>query len=163
MRELAKRVGVTAGALYRYFPSKMDIYDALFAEGHHQLQAVMGSPPIIEDPEGSFRDGAHRLMAFCAADPTRYALLFQRPIPGFTPSDRSMALARQSYRQLPEQLAALGITEQSAVDLWAAIHMGLTGQQAANDPGGDRWIHLVDDAVDMFLAHQRTVQQRDAT
>ncbi len=34
MRDLGTRVGMTAGALYRYFPSKMDIYDALFAEGH---------------------------------------------------------------------------------------------------------------------------------
>jgi AcrR family transcriptional regulator len=157
MRDLGTRVGMTAGALYRYFPSKMDIYDALFAEGHHQLQAHMGSGSGPQDPEAAFRDSAHRLMEFCAADPTRYALLFQRPIPDFVPSEDSMALARRSYQQLPEQLAALQITDQSAADLWAAIHMGLTSQQAANDPGGDRWARLVDEAVDMFLAHQRTL------
>jgi AcrR family transcriptional regulator len=154
MRDLGKRVGMTAGALYRYFPSKMHIYDALFADGHVQLQAQMRTEGAPEDPQGAFRDGAHRLMAFCVADPTRYALLFQRPVPGFEPSEESMALARRSYQQLLEQLTALQVTDQSAVDLWAAIHMGLTGQQVANDPGGDRWAQLVDEAVDMFLAHQ---------
>lgn len=163
MRKLANSVGLTAGALYRYFPSKMDIYDALFVEGHRELQAFMGSAPRGEDPEASFRESGHRLMAFCAADWTRYALLFQRPIPGFTPSEGAMALARTSYQRLLDELAALEITGQAAVDLWAAVHMGLTSQQAANDPAGDRWIRLVDDAVDMFLAHQRAVQRRDAT
>lgn len=163
MRKLAQSVGMTAGALYRYFASKMDIYDALFIEGHRELQAWMGSDPLPQDPEASFRESAHRLMAFCAADSTRYALLFQRPIPGFTPSEASMAQARTSYQQLVDELAALEITEQKAIDMWAAVHMGLTGQQAANDPGGDRWVRLVDDAIDMFLAHQRTVHRRDAT
>jgi alkylation response protein AidB-like acyl-CoA dehydrogenase len=59
-----------------------------------------------------------------------------------------------SYQQL-QQLTALQATDQSAMDLWAAIHMGLTGQQVANDLGGDRWGRLVDEAVDMFRAHQR--------
>jgi hypothetical protein len=30
---------------------------------------------------------------------------------------------------------------------------GLVDQQISNDPGGDRWIRLIDDAVVMFLAH----------
>jgi AcrR family transcriptional regulator len=160
MRDLGKRVGMTAGALYRYFPSKMHIYDALFAEGHAELHAQMRTASAPGDPERAFRDGAHRLMAFCVADPTRYALLFQRPVPGFVPSEESMALARRSYQQLLEQLEALRVTDQSAVDLWAAIHMGLTSQQVANDPGGDRWAQLVDEAVDMFLAHQRDRVER---
>lgn len=155
MRELGSRVGMTGGALYRYFPSKMHIYDALFAEGHRQLHAAMAPDAATEDPEAAFRGSAHRLMSFCIADTTRYALMFQRPIPDFVPSGESMALAQRSYQQLVDQLAALGITDQQGIDLWAAIHMGLTGQQVANDPGGERWVRLVDDAVDMFLAHRR--------
>jgi hypothetical protein len=30
---------------------------------------------------------------------------------------------------------------------------GLSFQQIANEPGSDRWVRLVDDAVDMFLDH----------
>jgi hypothetical protein len=29
---------------------------------------------------------------------------------------------------------------------------GLTDQQISNDPGGDRWIQLIDRAVDLLLA-----------
>lgn len=64
-----------------------------------------------------------------------------------------MELARQSYRHLLSDLAGIGVTDQAAIDLWAAVHLGLTGQQVANDPGGHRWVSLVDEAVDMFLAH----------
>jgi hypothetical protein len=30
---------------------------------------------------------------------------------------------------------------------------GLSTQQIANDPGGDRWLRLIDDAVDMYAKH----------
>jgi hypothetical protein len=39
------------------------------------------------------------------------------------------------------------------LDLWTALIAGLVDQQISNDPGGDRWIRLIDDVVTMFLAH----------
>jgi hypothetical protein len=30
---------------------------------------------------------------------------------------------------------------------------GIAGMQIANEPGGDRWARLADDAVDMLVAH----------
>jgi len=30
---------------------------------------------------------------------------------------------------------------------------GLIDQQISNDPGGDRWYRLLDDALDMFFAY----------
>jgi hypothetical protein len=33
------------------------------------------------------------------------------------------------------------------------VVVGLAGQQLANDPGGDRYIRLIDDAVTMFADH----------
>jgi hypothetical protein len=37
---------------------------------------------------------------------------------------------------------------------------GLVDQQISNDPGGDRWIRLIDDVVAMFLAHCGTEEAR---
>ena len=34
-----------------------------------------------------------------------------------------------------------------------ALVTGLVDQQVSNDPGGDRWIRLIDESIDMFLAH----------
>jgi hypothetical protein len=39
---------------------------------------------------------------------------------------------------------------------------GLTDQQLSNDPGGDRWARLLDEAVDMFLAHLGNVHPTPA-
>ena len=44
------------------------------------------------------------------------------------------------------------------LDLWTALTTGLVDQQISNDPGGDRWIRLIDDAVAMFLALLRSEQ-----
>ena len=46
--------------------------------------------------------------------------------------------------------AEIGITDPSALDMWTALLSGLITQQASNDPGGNRWGRLLDDAVDMF-------------
>jgi hypothetical protein len=36
--------------------------------------------------------------------------------------------------------------------MWTALLTGLVAQQLANDPGGERWVRLVDDAVDLLIA-----------
>ena len=47
----------------------------------------------------------------------------------------------------------MGFTDPAVLDLLTAIGTGLTDQQISNDPGGDRWIRLVDEAMEMFFAH----------
>jgi predicted enzyme related to lactoylglutathione lyase len=40
-----------------------------------------------------------------------------------------------------------------SVRMATALVTGLVDQQVSNDPGGDRWIRLIDESIDMFLAH----------
>src|SRR6202167_4153506 len=42
LAEVARRLGVQPPSLYKYFPSLMAIYDALFLEGQRQNLAAMG-------------------------------------------------------------------------------------------------------------------------
>jgi AcrR family transcriptional regulator len=156
MRDLGQRVGLHASSLYQYFPSKLDIYDALFAQGHRQLHAAMADLDRRGDPEVVFRAGSAMFTAFCVEDPVRYQLLLQRTIPDFEPSPASMELAWESYQDLTRVLAALGVVDQQDIDLWNALQTGLTDQQLANDPGGERWISQLDRAIDMYLAFVRT-------
>lgn len=155
MRALGTRVGLHSSSLYQYFPSKLDIYDALFALWHRQLQAWMSNVDRDGDPERVFRIGSARFTAFCVADPVRYQLLFQRTIPDFVPSEESMALAQASFADMGAVLARLDIGSSADLDLWTAVQMGLADQQLANEPGGDRWTSQLDRAIDMFLAHVR--------
>ena len=107
-------------------------------------------PVDIED----FRSGSRRFTEFRIADATHDELMFQRTVPGFAPSPDSMRLAEQSCAPMAAALAALGITAEAAIDLWVVVQMGLTDQQPANDPGGRRFVDLLDAAIDMYVANR---------
>jgi len=153
LRELADRVGMRAPSLYSYFDSKDAIYDAMFAQGQRQFAAAL--VPELDPGAGreAFRRAARAFFAFCTADPVRYQLLFQRILPTFVPSETSYALAVVHLDQAGEAMRAAGVTEARHVDLWTALLTGLVDQQLSNDPGGDRWERLLDEAVDLFCDH----------
>ena len=148
LRDLARRLGMAAPSLYSYFDSKMALYDALFAAGY---RAWLARPALTApDFRTALRQHAHAFVAFCAEDQVRYQLLFQRTIPGFAPSEESMTLAKQAYdRDVTFLLDYPGVQEQD-LDLITAVFTGLVDQQFSNEPGGDRWLRLVDDAVDLL-------------
>ena len=50
-------------------------------------------------------------------------------------------------------LAGVGLRKDEDFDLWTALVSGLSSQQLANDPGGDRYVRLIDDAVAVFSDH----------
>jgi AcrR family transcriptional regulator len=160
LRDLAKRVGMQAPSLYQYFESKNAIYDAMFAEGNRQLLARYGTLRRTDDPVRDLRAGARVFVEFCAEDAARYQLLFQRTIPGFEPSPESYAVAIEVFDLGRERLARAGFSEQRAMDLWTALVAGLSAQQIANDPGGTRWLRLIDEVVDMYIAHMKTTRRR---
>ena len=159
MRDVGARVGMKAQSIYSYFGSKHEIYDAMFHEGYLAFAAAMaelGDVSLDEDPSDEMpqiaaRRAAHRFFEFCTSDPVRYQLLFQRTIPDFVPSPESYAVALKTFEATKKRLAAIGITDPEAVDLWTGLMTGLTDQQISNDPGGDRWERLIDRAVDMVL------------
>ena len=149
LRDLSRTVGMQAPSLYSYFDSKHAIYDAMYAQGAREF--VEAEPTDdVDDPLEGLKELVRFFVGFCAADAARYLLLFQRTIPGFEPSAESFAISEASLERLGKRMEACGITEPDGVDLFTAIGAGLTGQQLSNDPGGDRWIRLIDDAVEMF-------------
>ena len=156
LRDVATAVGMRAPSLYVYFDSKNALYDELFADGYSQFLARIEATSREDDPTAMLRRAAHVFFDFCVEDPARYQLLFQRTIPGFVPSGPSYALARTALELLVGVLHDAGVGDERDVDLWTAVLTGLTSQQISNDPGGDRWAGLIDDAVEMFLAAVRT-------
>ena len=102
MRTLGERVGMRAQSLYSYFGSKADIYDALFRDGNEQFLEWMA--PTLTGPDDAAplevaATAIRRYVEFCVADPVRHELLFQRTIPGFTPSPESYAVAVEALTQ----------------------------------------------------------------
>lgn len=155
LRDLARRAGITTPTVYTYFDSKHAIYDAMFGQAAEDFAAHMAVPFDIDDPREVLVAGMRRFVEFCSSEFARYQLLFQRTIPGFEPSAESYAPAVRALTGTRERLALNGITDPELLDIWTALTTGLVDQQISNDPGGDRWVRLIDDSVDMFLMYCR--------
>ena len=153
LRDLGQKVGMRAQSLYSYFDSKEAIYDALFAEGFRQYLDLRRAVPSTGDPRADFRAVCRLFLDFCLEDPARYQLLFQRTIPGFTPSPESYAPSVEGLELTRQLLVDAGADDPADLDLFTALTTGLIDQQISNDPGGDRWYRLLDDALDMFFAY----------
>jgi AcrR family transcriptional regulator len=153
MRELARAVGMQAQSLYSYFDSKNAIYDAMYAQGSREYVEREARLKLTGQPLQDLKTIMRFFVEFCTEDPVRYQLLFQRTIPGFEPSAASFAISIEGLAALRAHLAEAGITAPGDVDLLTAIGTGLADQQISNDPGGDRWARLIDDAMEMFFHH----------
>ncbi|HLQ53291.1 MAG TPA: hypothetical protein VK162_03340, partial [Streptosporangiaceae bacterium] len=108
---------------------------------------------IPGEARGALRAMAELFVEFAAQDQARYQLLFLRTISGFQPSPDSYAIAVEVLASVRVVLTRAGLRDDADFDLWTAIVAGLASQQLANDPGGDRYLRLIDDAVTMFANH----------
>jgi AcrR family transcriptional regulator len=147
---IARVVGIEPQSLYTYFASKHAVYDAMFAEGNRELLARLTDANWPSDPRAVLRLQARIFVEFSAEDPARHQLLFERTIPDFEPSPSSYAVALEVFDAGRARQADASLTDQAHFDLWTALVAGLATQQMANDPGGDRWLRLIDKAVDMY-------------
>lgn len=157
LRELGAAIGMRAPSLYTYFGSKNEILDAMYAQGMGQFAEAMVNSPPGRSPREALRNRARTFVRMAVEDPTRYELLFHRPIPGFVPSPESLAIGLAGMAATRQSAEAAGLKSQAGFDLFMAMTRGLVAMQLANEPAGDRWIGLVDDAVDLLVDHHASV------
>lgn len=153
LRDLAAATGMRAPSLYTYFASKNALYDAMYAEGMRQFAGQIQQVPRGPDAHQTLRNLARTFVRVALEDPFRFELLFQRPIPGFVPSAEALAIGTTNLAATAEVARAAGLRDQRAFDMFMATTRGLIAMQIANEPGGDRWARLVDEAVDILVAH----------
>ena len=156
LRDLARRAGITTPTVYSYFESKHAIYDAMFGQAAAAFEAHMATRDEPDDARSALAIGGRLFVEFCTDDVPRYQLLFQHTIPGFAPSPEAYAPAVRALDNTRAVLARHGFTDPRHLDMWTALMSGLVDQQISNDPGGDRWIRLIDDFVTMYVDHCRT-------
>jgi AcrR family transcriptional regulator len=163
LNEVARRVGVKTPSLYGYFPNKMAIYDAVFRKGMELFAEKTANPEGISGWD-RFEHGVEAYMGFAVENPELYQILFERPVPGFEPSEESMAVSLASLNrgrtEMAEMLAEIGINPgvpiEKAMDLTIALIHGITAQHMANEPhlpvGEGRYGSLIPQAVALFKA-----------
>ena len=157
LRDVGAHVGMRAPSLYSYFDSKNAIYDAMFGQAWSDYLAVIETvlPALPRTPRPALKQIAHTFFDFAVADLARHQLMNQRTISGFVPSSASYAPALEVLGSTREAIRRLGVEDASQFDLFTALVGGLVDAQQANDPGGNRWERLLDQAVDMFCDHIR--------
>jgi AcrR family transcriptional regulator len=156
LRDIARKVGMQAPSLYSYFDSKHAIYDAMYAQGCREFVERQDRLLPTGDPLPVLKKLLRDFVEFCTTDEVRYQLLFQRTIPGFEPSPESFAISVENLQETADWFREVGLGGQETLDLFTAIGSGIADQQISNDPGGDRWVRLVDEAMEMFFNHAQT-------
>jgi AcrR family transcriptional regulator len=160
LHALARDVGIRQPSLYGYFDSKDALYDAMFSDGNRQLIERLGALTLSRDPRVALKQWLRAFADFALEDPARYELLFQRHIPGFTPSTTSYALAEDVLNGAYSVMRAAGVTQQGDIDCLVAVAAGIIEAQLSNEPGGTRWVRHLDRLVDLLVddALTRSVQ-----
>ncbi|MBN1668654.1 MAG: WHG domain-containing protein, partial [Anaerolineales bacterium] len=79
-------------------------------------------------------------LTFAQQNPELYQLCFERPVPGFVPSEESLQVSFGNLQELYAQFAGLqaeihsGLSPQQTADLVIALTHGLTALHMANQP-----------------------------
>ncbi|MBZ0282880.1 MAG: TetR/AcrR family transcriptional regulator [Anaerolineae bacterium] len=143
LQEVARRVGMRAPSLYNYFPSKLALYEALFAMGMKMYRERMEADI---SQYGASWEGIQRMMegylSFALENPELYQLLFERPVPGFVPSadglEESAKLIASGQRAASEAMIAGALqspfSPEVTMNLVIALMHGVASQHLANEP-----------------------------
>src|SRR3954466_5528615 len=174
--EVARRMGIRPPSLYVYFDGKNALYDALFERGWRALRAellaVRREPPS-PSPEQDFRTFSAAFVRWAVEHPAYAPLMFWRPVPGFTPTERAYGPAVDIQRMAREFLADMqrqgalraDVDLDLAFSTWTSATSGVMTQQLSNAPGEPfetgTFTSTLPDVVAMWLAHYG--RERDRT
>lgn len=165
LNQVAAMIGIKTPSLYEYFDGKLALYDALFRFGFELFAERMNR--VLENTQTwqeSLRNAMETYMQFALDYPELYQLCFERPVPGFVPSEESMrvslALLESSTARVEQFMREsggwLGLTPAQVNDLGIAMMHGLTAQHLANEPhlpmGKGRYGSLIPAALALFQA-----------
>jgi AcrR family transcriptional regulator len=143
LAEVARRLGVKPPSLYKYFPSLMAIYDALFLEGQREnLEAMRSGMQGVEPGLNALIAGLDASGQWGLDNRALAELLFWRPVPSFTPSPAAFAVSMEMVELQRGALADAvakgelgpGANDESAIYLVSTLIAGALGQAIANEP-----------------------------
>jgi AcrR family transcriptional regulator len=143
LAEVARRLGVQPPSLYKYFPSLMAVYDALFAQGQRDIVTTLtGAMAEAEPGLDALIAGLEAVGRWSLANRAVAELLFWRPVPAFHPSPEAFAA---SVEMVEVQRAALAdavaagelgpaARDEQAIYLVSMLIAGALTQAIANEP-----------------------------
>ncbi len=129
-RQIAARIGYTAGTLYTHFDNLADIYLQVNARNLSRLRAqVQGAIASADDPADRLLEMAYAYLGYAEAHPHHFALLFSHNLqPGQTLPDDLQAIIDSLFDLVTAELAALDPNATAAElelgvrALWSGVH-----------------------------------------
>lgn len=163
LNEVARRLGVSGQALAKYFPNKAAVYDALFLMGHQIFREAEEEVWRTTEPDwGRIRRWFEARMALASEHPDLYHLIWERPVPGFMPSDASREeinkMLAGARRMIGEVIEAghmdAHIPADRVVDILLSVRHGIIaeylGKREMLPPGSERFQDLIPDVIAAF-------------
>jgi AcrR family transcriptional regulator len=123
LRELARRVGVSAAAPYRHFRDKPALLQAVAAAGYERFLATMQATKADGPPDAQLAAMAEAYVGFAIANPSLYRLMFSSELGPFTDRDLKRA-ADAAYASLAVTAARVDpdAPGEAAISAWAFVH-----------------------------------------
>jgi AcrR family transcriptional regulator len=141
MHELARRLEIRPPSLYNYFSGLMDIYDAVFRLGFTLFgEYVADYAKDAQTWQEEIRLSMEAYMSFALKNPELYQLCFERPVPGFVPSEESLQISTRQLQDFYNRIANLqgelktDLPPEQIADLVIALAHGLTAMHMSNEP-----------------------------
>ncbi|MGJ4917203.1 TetR/AcrR family transcriptional regulator [Bradyrhizobium sp. HKCCYLRH2060] len=148
LREISRRVGVSAPSAYHHFPSRDAIALGLAEQGATELAACLAAAPA--NPGGSLLTYGEAYIAFVRANPALYRLMFGEGFPAVSEHSAAIrGLRTRSYEimkaSLESRLTAAELPI-AGLFLWALVHglgLLLIDRQIVRDDDLDQIIRRV--------------------
>lgn len=109
LRAIAREMGISAPALYRYFAGRDELVTALIIDAYNALADAMeiaDSAMNATDYNGRFQAIAHTYRQWALAHPQDFTLIYGTPIPGYqAPPERTIAPAARVLQAIGLLLA----------------------------------------------------------
>ncbi|WP_410672582.1 TetR/AcrR family transcriptional regulator [Amycolatopsis sp. cmx-4-68] len=154
VRGVAEAAGASTLSVYARFGGRAGLLDALYERTFDSLRELLeGLPPASPDGLADLLHLALEYRLFALESPVRYALMFERPVPGFDPDPAlRSAVLRTTFTLFiarVQRVSPAGADARAAAyQLWTTMH-GLVGAElmlASRTPLPDWFIPPTEEA-----------------
>ncbi|MGC5016094.1 TetR/AcrR family transcriptional regulator [Streptosporangium sp. DT93] len=163
MRRIATEAGCSTTVIYTMFGSKEGLAEALYLEGFERFRRRLEAVPRRRNALEHLGSLAPAYRDAALAEPGYYALMFERAIPGFTPSERARTLARAALNVVDRVIAdcissgyVVPTQPRKIADaLWAAAQGAIALERAGHLRDGETYDTVTYAVISRYLISPR--------
>lgn len=139
LNAIAKQMGVSGPALYRYYGSRDELITEIVLDAYHDLSdSCQAAANAEHTPTARLTAIAVAMRRWAIAEPHRYLLIYGTPVPGYTAPPETTTIAAGIMSLLLDAFAEIeGPKGRSAKPIAAfERHLATHRQWAGDHPGG---------------------------